>query len=254
MVEPDSPRTSERECVHSCLRRGSLVLSHWSLECHSPRTRTKDQDSAPILDRSCRIRVSERSLAPSSSRASACLAEPNVRMTLLPSADDSGLVFERVDLPGRPRIPARIEYLVAEPRRTVARLWCRSRRKWPSKSWPPLAGAEDRQLPHPAGRSGAPCGDGFLARNRGSDSYAGIAEQSAPRRKVVVREGHSIAEPGERGSRASGPRRTLEYPLRPGLRNMVIRPQSFQATITPEEFVREIAFAGRLSWSPKSRC
>ena len=43
----------------------------------------------------------------------------DVRMTLLPAEPNSGLVFERFDLPGRPSIPARIEYLVTQPRRTV---------------------------------------------------------------------------------------------------------------------------------------
>jgi len=43
----------------------------------------------------------------------------DVRMTLLPAADNVGLVCERVELPGRPLIPARIENLVTKHRRTI---------------------------------------------------------------------------------------------------------------------------------------
>lgn len=41
-----------------------------------------------------------------------------VTATFLPAKEDSGIVFERVDLPGSPRIPANVAHLIATPRRT----------------------------------------------------------------------------------------------------------------------------------------
>ena len=40
-------------------------------------------------------------------------------LRLLPAAEHHGIVFRRVDLAGRPEVPACVEYVVAAPRRTV---------------------------------------------------------------------------------------------------------------------------------------
>jgi len=166
----------------------------------------------------------------------------DVRMTLLPAADDSGLVFERVDLPGRPQIPARIQHLVAEPRRTV--LACGTARvEMVEHVLAALAGLWIDNCRIQLDAPEPPVGDGSSLEIVEAILYAGIASQSASRRRVVVREGYSVSEPGERGrvQAARGGQWSIRYDLDYG--NMVIRPQSFQATITPEEFVREIAFA-----------
>ena len=42
-----------------------------------------------------------------------------VTMSLIPAPPGSGIVFERSDLPGHPRIPAHVDYVQATPRCTV---------------------------------------------------------------------------------------------------------------------------------------
>ncbi len=44
-----------------------------------------------------------------------------VKMTLLPGDPGAGVVFRRVDLPGRPSVVARVENIVSRPRRTAIR-------------------------------------------------------------------------------------------------------------------------------------
>lgn len=43
----------------------------------------------------------------------------NVHMTLKPSKEGSGIVFQRVDLPGQPVIPALLDYICGTPRCTI---------------------------------------------------------------------------------------------------------------------------------------
>ncbi|GIW87358.1 MAG: bifunctional enzyme LpxC/FabZ [Isosphaeraceae bacterium] len=47
------------------------------------------------------------------------VTEADVRLRFLPARSDTGIVFRRVDLPGRPEIPARIEFVAPRPRRTA---------------------------------------------------------------------------------------------------------------------------------------
>jgi UDP-3-O-[3-hydroxymyristoyl] N-acetylglucosamine deacetylase/3-hydroxyacyl-[acyl-carrier-protein] dehydratase len=47
------------------------------------------------------------------------VTEADVRLRFLPAKSDTGIVFRRVDLPDRPEIPARVEYVSPRPRRTA---------------------------------------------------------------------------------------------------------------------------------------
>jgi UDP-3-O-[3-hydroxymyristoyl] N-acetylglucosamine deacetylase len=61
----------------------------------------------------------QQTLATSSTlRGFGLFTNAEVHVRFLPAPTGHGLVFERTDLPGQPRIPARIEFLAAEERRT----------------------------------------------------------------------------------------------------------------------------------------
>lgn len=166
----------------------------------------------------------------------------DVRMTLLPSADNTGLVFERVDLPGRPRIPARIENLVSQPRRTVLSRGS-AHVEMVEHVLAALAGLWIDNCLIQLDAPEPPVGDGSALEVVEAILYAGIAPLTAPRRRVRVLDRFTASENGERGS-VSAQRNdqwVIQYDLDYG--QTVIPRQSFRAVITPEEFVREVAFA-----------
>lgn len=166
----------------------------------------------------------------------------DVRMTLLPAGDNHGIVFERVDLPGKPRIPARIEYLVPQPRRTILEKGI-ARVEMVEHVMAALAGLWIDNCRVQLDAPEPPVGDGSSLEIVEAILYAGIAPLSAPRRMIRVQSDVCSHESGERGQILATPDRqwTIQYQLDYG--QTVIPPQSFSATITPEEFVREIAFA-----------
>ena len=166
----------------------------------------------------------------------------DVRMSLLPAEVNTGLVFERVDLPGRPRVPARIEYLVPQPRRTVLERGT-ARVEMIEHVLAALAGLWIDNCRIQLDALEPPVGDGSALEIVEAILYAGIAEQKAVQDLIPVTGVMEVSHTGERGSvqARSADSWTIRYDLDYG--NTVIRPQSFTATITPEEFVREIAFA-----------
>ena len=88
-----------------------------------------------------------------------------------------------------------------------------------------------------------PVGDGSSLEIVEALLHAGIVEQKAIQPQIPVFDTLSATTSGERGTvqARQSDSWTIRYDLDYG--NTVIRPQSFTATITPEEFVREIAFA-----------
>ena len=166
----------------------------------------------------------------------------DVRMSLLPAEVNTGLVFERVDLAGRPRVPARIEYLVPQPRRTVLQRGA-ARVEMVEHVLAALAGLWIDNCRIQLDALEPPVGDGSSLEIVEAVLYAGIAEQKALQSEVPVTGTMEVSEAGERGSvqACRSDNWTIRYDFDYG--NTVIPPQSFTATITPEEFVREIAFA-----------
>ena len=166
----------------------------------------------------------------------------DVRMSLLPAKANTGLVFERVDLPGRPRVPARLEYLITQPRRTVLERGT-ARVEMVEHVLAALAGLWIDNCRIQLDALEPPVGDGSSLEIVEALLYAGVAEQQSMQVQIPVAHVLQVSTSGERGSlqahRAES--YTIRYDLDYG--NTVIPPQSFTATITPEEFVREIAFA-----------
>ena len=166
----------------------------------------------------------------------------DVRMSLLPARENSGLVFERVDLAGRPRVPARLAYLVNQPRRTVLERGT-ARVEMVEHVLAALAGLWIDNCHIQLDALEPPVGDGSSLEIVEALLYAGIAEQTALQTQFPVPDELQVSTPGERGSLQA--RRSDSYTIRYDLDygDTVIKPQTFTATITPEEFVREIAFA-----------
>jgi UDP-3-O-[3-hydroxymyristoyl] N-acetylglucosamine deacetylase len=166
----------------------------------------------------------------------------DVRMSLLPAEEHTGLIFERVDLAGRPRVPARIEYLISQPRRTVLER-STARVEMVEHVLAALAGLWIDNCRIQLDAIEPPVGDGSSLEIVEALLYAGIVEQQAIQTQFPVAEESQVSTPGERGSLLArhSDSYTIRYDLNYG--NTVIPPQSFTATITPEEFVREIAFA-----------
>ncbi len=166
----------------------------------------------------------------------------DVCMTLLPAPENAGLLFERVDLPRRPLIPAHIDYLVPQPRRTILARGS-ARVEMVEHVLAALAGMWVDNCRIQLDAPEPPVGDGSSLEIVEAILCSGIVEQSAKCSLKPVTTEFRVDQPGERGTIAAAPSEgcTIRYDLDYG--NTVIRPQSFTATITPEEFAREIAFA-----------
>ncbi|HBN74604.1 MAG TPA: UDP-3-O-[3-hydroxymyristoyl] N-acetylglucosamine deacetylase [Planctomycetaceae bacterium] len=166
----------------------------------------------------------------------------DVTVTFLPAEENTGIVFERIDLPGHPQIPADIEFIAAEERRTklvdgpasvemiehvmaaLAGLQIDNCRIQVNS--PELPGCDGSALPYAAALlDGQPI------------------SQSAKRNIIVINEENTVEEGDAVISTApyfSGLR--ISYDLNYGL-NSCILPQLADFSITPETFVTKIAAA-----------
>lgn len=169
----------------------------------------------------------------------------DVRITFRPAAENHGIVFRRVDLPGSPSVPARLEYVAPAPRRTVIRCGDASV-EMIEHAMAALAGLRvDNCLVDVHGPE-VPGFDGSALPMVQALLEAGLVEQSAEQALLAVSH-ESRTEPGRDGSQliaAPLPRRTLAitYELDYGPRSPV-PPQTLTAEITPEYFVTSIAYA-----------
>jgi UDP-3-O-acyl N-acetylglucosamine deacetylase len=165
-----------------------------------------------------------------------------VHARISPAPPDSGIVFVRTDLPGRPRIAVLAVNRIAQPRRTVIE----------------ASGAEVNTVEHLVSAAvglgidnleievdgpEAPGFDGSAAGYVELLRGAGVVDQTAPPREVVLekpvrvegRHGAFIAaEPWPHGLRITY---SLDYPL-PELRN-----QRVELDLTEDAYVRELASA-----------
>ena len=165
----------------------------------------------------------------------------DVRVEFRPAEADQGIVFVRCDLPGCPRIPARVEHRVEQPRRTSLRcqaagvdmiehvmaalggLWIDNCEVWVDQSEMP--GCDGSALPFVEALDGA-----------------GIVEQEARRpQRVVDRllrlgDGQSWIE----ARPAAGNQSLFHYHLDYGQDTPIGR-QTYQTAVTPDIFRRDLA-------------
>lgn len=162
-------------------------------------------------------------------------------LELVPAPEYHGIVFQRVDLADAVRVPARIEYVVPRPRRTVLCRWgvCVEVVEHVLAA---LAGLQVDNCLVRIDAPETPNGDGSARPFVEALLDAGIVPQSAPVHRIAVPRcvcigtdrGGITARPADGNYRIGY---ELDYgDLPPGR-------QSLELEITPETFLREIAFA-----------
>ena len=169
----------------------------------------------------------------------------DVSLRFLPAPPNFGLVFERVDRPGAPLIPATLEFSLERQRRTAV-----GRGdvvvEMTEHVLAALAGLQiDNCLIQIDGPE-TPGMDGSALAFAEALLRAGIVEQDAPRRCLVIE--HAVnadAEDGRSGMSArplARPTLAISYHIDYGARSP-IPPQNLTVEISPDTFLHELAFS-----------
>jgi UDP-3-O-[3-hydroxymyristoyl] N-acetylglucosamine deacetylase/3-hydroxyacyl-[acyl-carrier-protein] dehydratase len=165
----------------------------------------------------------------------------DVTVRFHPADPGTGIVFERRDLPDRPRVPARVENVVPTQRRTTIR-------KGPATIemvehvLAALAGLQIDNCLVQVNAGECPGCDGSSAVFVEALDRAGTIEQNRPQTALVVEEPLSVQEGDAILAVHPGPagRLAFTYPLTSG-RGAFLPPQSFCIEISPDSFRREVA-------------
>ena len=173
------------------------------------------------------------------------LTGADVTLRFLPAEENTGLRFQRVDLPGTPPIPATLSHVVPRQRRTAISNGVASV-ELIEHVMAALAGLQIDNCLVQVNAPEAPGADGSCLEFVQTLLDAGIVEQSAHRGILVIHDS-SIAHGDDDSSEISaGPvfRRTLviSYELDYGPRSP-IKPQLLTFEFSPETFVANLAFA-----------
>lgn len=165
-----------------------------------------------------------------------------VQVRFLPAPAGHGLVFERTDLPGHPRIPARIEYLAAEERRTKLEYQGASV-EMTEHLMAALAGLQIDHCLIQLNGPELPGMDGSALPYVTALLDAGLVSLEIPRETFRVSQPELIEDDGARLTAepcAAGLQ--IRYELNYGP-DSPIPPQVAEFLVTPELFVNEIASA-----------
>jgi UDP-3-O-[3-hydroxymyristoyl] N-acetylglucosamine deacetylase/3-hydroxyacyl-[acyl-carrier-protein] dehydratase len=166
----------------------------------------------------------------------------DVTLRFHPAEADTGVVFQRSDLPGRPLVPARIESVVPSQRRTTIRRGAASV-EMIEHVMAGLAGLAIDNCLVSVDASECPGCDGSSRPFVEALDEAGIVEQDRMRRVLVVKESISVSD-GDAMLAAHPPaassRLTLSYHLDYG-RAAPIRAHSYCLDFSVEHFRSEVA-------------
>ncbi|HLQ44762.1 MAG TPA: UDP-3-O-acyl-N-acetylglucosamine deacetylase [Planctomycetaceae bacterium] len=169
----------------------------------------------------------------------------DVRLRFVPAPTDHGIAFQRVDCSGSKPIPARIDFVVPQQRRTVIacdgmqvelieHVMAALAGMWIDNCLIQLNGPE------------VPGFDGSCQELCQLFQAAGIVEQDRPREVLSLRLPVQVSSREDDTDLAARPMKrdglAITYQLDYGERSP-IAPQTLTAEITPETFVRDIAFA-----------
>jgi UDP-3-O-[3-hydroxymyristoyl] N-acetylglucosamine deacetylase / 3-hydroxyacyl-[acyl-carrier-protein] dehydratase len=165
----------------------------------------------------------------------------DVTLRFRPAGPGTGVVFERTDLPGRPRVPARIDRVVPSARRTTIRQGD-AVVEMTEHVMAAFAGMHVDNCVVEIDAAECPGCDGSSRTFVDAFEQVGIVEQDRMRdvlvleSSVVIREGDAllVANPGPPGEL------TLAYHLDYG-RDAPIHPHSFCAGLSPAAFKDQIA-------------
>ncbi|MBL8851230.1 MAG: UDP-3-O-[3-hydroxymyristoyl] N-acetylglucosamine deacetylase [Planctomycetaceae bacterium] len=168
----------------------------------------------------------------------------DVTLTLLPAPEYHGIVFQRVDLASRVLIPARVEYVVAAPRRTVlSRLGAEV--ETVEHVLAALAGMQVDNCIVQVTASECPNGDGSAQAFVEAIDSAGIVPQSALVTRLDVAESCSVCDESTGACWTARPTADdtlhIDYELLspfPGCDR-----QALSLAITPSTFANELAKA-----------
>jgi UDP-3-O-acyl N-acetylglucosamine deacetylase len=162
-----------------------------------------------------------------------------------PAPENTGVIFRRVDLVGQPDLPARLSHLDSTERRTSL-VHGGARVELTEHVLAALAGLQIDNCLIEIDAPEVPGVDGSCRPFVEELLTAGIEEQSAPRRLLRVREPLSVqtrdgmADVSIRPCLREG--LVVTYHLDYGSRSP-IPPQTLTVEVTPDSFLREIAFA-----------
>lgn len=173
------------------------------------------------------------------------LTGADVTLRFLPAAENHGIAFQRIDLPGTPPIPATLEYVVPRQRRTAISNGVASV-ELIEHVMAALAGLQIDNCLVQLNAPEAPGADGSSLDFVKTLLDADFTEQSALRDVLVIGDAYSVRGDDDRSEISAGPvfRRTLvvSYELDYGPRSP-IKPQLLTFEFSAETFVTGLAYA-----------
>ena len=166
----------------------------------------------------------------------------DVTLELHPAPPDSGIVFVRTDLPGRPRVPALERYRFDVPRRT--NLQCGAARvDMVEHVMAALAGLQIDNCEIWCDAAEMPGPDGSSQMFVAAMDSVGIVEQSKLRQRLIVRDTIRVEDP-ERGTWVEAqPHDGLQLEYQLDFPNTPIGQQTLQLELTPQLFRKQLASA-----------
>jgi len=176
-----------------------------------------------------------------------------VQLQLKPADKDTGIVFIRTDLPGAPRVPARLEFTRRQERRTVL-----SRGEAEVYTVEHLLAAASAvgvdNLEVEINANEPPAFDGSSKEYVKAIMEAGIVDLDAVRREVTVQRPIAVSEGGATivAMPSDGPGLTISYTLNYD-NNTPIPSQYLTVQISEETFYRELADARTFVLERKSK-
>lgn len=166
------------------------------------------------------------------------------RMRLLPAEEGTGIVFRRIDLPGRPEVAARVEHVAAAARRTVLSA-NGAVVETVEHLLAALAGLQIDNCLVEINAPEVPAVDGSSLPFCEAILERGLQQQTAPRSVYAIRECHAAA--GEGGERIEI---TPLYSTSPSLCYQLdygdaspVPGCALSVNLTPDKFMQEIAAA-----------
>ena len=166
------------------------------------------------------------------------------RMRLLPAEPDTGIIFRRVDLPGRPEVFAHVNNVTSAPRRTVLASSSGAQVETVEHIMSAVAGLQLDNCIIEINNIEVPAVDGSCLPFCEAILEAGMNELPSPRRGIIIDESHSVNDrAGEQWIEvipAFDGISTVDYRLDYGPESP-IKSQSYSVTLSPETFLNEIA-------------
>lgn len=169
----------------------------------------------------------------------------DARIRMLPASEDTGIVFRRVDLQGRPEIPARTEFVIPGSRRTILAS-AGATVETTEHLLAALAGLQVDNCVVEIRGPEVPAVDGSCLPFCEAILEAGLNQQSARRRVYCISRCQRVSDPAAEqwleAIPSDGVDFVVSYQLDYGDQSPVGR-QSLALSVTPETFLHEIAGA-----------